>query len=89
VHYHGGTAVPWWLPAIVLGAVTSAVAYGTGVVAARGLGSRLASFVALFEVVGAVLFAWLLLGELPRVAQLAGGVLIIVGVVVVKLGEKP
>ena len=35
----------------------------------------------------AVVFAWLLLGELPRPVQLAGGLLVLVGVVVVKLGE--
>lgn len=86
--HYAGSAVPWWLPVLLLGAVTSAVAYGTGVAAARGLGSRLASFVALLEVVGGVVFAWLLLGELPRSTQLAGGVLIVIGVVVVKLGEK-
>lgn len=87
--HYAGTTVPSWLPVILLGAVTSAVAYGTGVAAARGLGSRLASFVALLEVVGGVVFAWLLLGEVPRAVQLAGGVLIVVGVVVVKLGEQP
>ena len=35
----------------------------------------------------ALVFAWLLLGELPRPVQLAGGVLVLAGVVVVKLGE--
>jgi len=87
-HYTGMT-VPWWLPVILLGAVTSAVAYATGVAAARRLGPRLASFVALLEVVGGVVFAWLLLGELPRAVQVAGGLLILAGLVVVKLGETP
>ena len=35
----------------------------------------------------ALVFAWLLLGELPRPIQLAGGLLVLAGVVVVKLGE--
>ena len=35
----------------------------------------------------ALVFAWLLLGELPRPVQLAGGLLVLAGVVVVKLGE--
>jgi len=35
----------------------------------------------------ALLLAWLLLGELPRPVQLLGGVVLIAGVVVVKLGE--
>jgi len=85
--HYAGITVPWWLPLILLGSVTSAVAYGTGVAAARRLGSRLASFVALLEVVGGVAFAWLLLGELPRAVQFAGGLLILAGLVVVKLGE--
>lgn len=79
--------VAWWLPVLALGLVTAAVAYVTGIEAGRRLGSRLASFVALTEVLMAVLFAWLLLGELPRTVQLAGGVLVLAGVVVVKLGE--
>jgi len=48
----------------------------------------LASFVALGEVLAAVIWAWLLLGELPRPVQLAGGLLVLAGVVVVKLGES-
>ena len=34
-----------------------------------------------------MVFAWVLLGELPRAVQLAGGLLVLAGVVVVKLGE--
>ena len=64
--------------------VAAALAYLLGTVAARRLGSTVASFVGLTEVLFAVLFAWLLLGELPAPVQLAGGVLIIVGVVAVR-----
>lgn len=84
---YAGHAVPWWLPFVGLGVITAAVAYSTGIAASRRLGSRLASFVALLEVVAAVLFAWLLLDQLPAAIQLAGGVLIVAGVVLVKLGE--
>ena len=87
VSYDGAT-VPWWLPLLGLGVVTAAVAYVTGIAAGRRLGSRLASFVALLEVLFALLFAWLLLGELPRAVKVVGGVLILAGVVVVKLGER-
>jgi len=79
--------VPWWLPVLALGVVTAALAYGTGIAAARRLGSRLASFVALSEVLVALVAAWVLLGEVPRLIQVAGGVLILAGVVSVKLGE--
>ena len=82
-----GVEVPWWLPVLGLGLVTAALAYATGVAAGRLLGSRLSSFVALLEVLSAVVFAWLLLGQLPGAVQLAGGVLVLAGVVLVKLGE--
>ena len=62
---YAGRAVAWWVPLVALGLVTAAVAYATGIAAGRRLGSRLASFVALLEVVAAIGFAWLLLGELP------------------------
>ncbi len=84
---YDGYAVAWWLPVLALGLVTAAFAYVTGIAAGRRLGSRLASFVALGEVLAAVVFAWLLLGELPRPVQMVGGLLVLAGVVVVKLGE--
>lgn len=84
----GPGRVAWFVPLVALGVVTGAVAYVTGIAAGRRLGSRLASFVALLEVVAAVVFAWVLLDELPRSIQLAGGLLILAGVVVVKLGER-
>jgi drug/metabolite transporter (DMT)-like permease len=85
---YAGVEVAWWLPVLGLGLVAGAVAYVTGIAAGRRLGSRLASFVALSEVLCALLFAWLLLGEMPRGIQLVGGLLVLVGVVVVKAGEE-
>jgi len=85
---YAGRAVAWWVPLVVLGVVTAAVAYATGIAASRRLGSRLASFVALLEVVAGVVFAWLLLDELPRTVQLLGGLLVLAGVVAVKMGER-
>ncbi|WP_017935534.1 EamA family transporter [Nocardioides sp. Iso805N] len=79
--------VPWWAAVLILGVVTAALAYATGIAAGRLLGARLASFVALLEVVSSVLFAWLLLGELPGAVQFVGGLLILAGVVAVKAGE--
>jgi len=81
------TQVQWWVVVLVLGVVTAALAYATGIAAGRLLGARLASFVALFEVVASVLFAWLLLAELPGAVQVVGGVLILAGVIAVKAGE--
>jgi drug/metabolite transporter (DMT)-like permease len=84
---YAGEGVAWWLPFVGLGVVTAAIAYTTGIAASRHLGSRLASFVALLEVVAAITFAWLLLDQAPDALQLLGGVIVIAGVVVVKLGE--
>jgi drug/metabolite transporter (DMT)-like permease len=82
-----GAEVPWWLPVLALGVVTAAVAYVAGILASRRLGARFASFAALLEVLFAVVFAWLLLGQLPHLVQLVGGLLVLAGVVLVKLGE--
>ncbi len=82
-----GVSVPWWVPVAALGLVTAAFAYVTGIAASRRLGSRLASFVALTEVIAAIAFAWILLGQVPLAIQLAGAAVVLVGVVVVRLGE--
>ena len=67
--------------------LAAAIAYVAGIGAARMLGARMASFVGLTEVVFAMLFAWILLGELPTGVQLFGGVLIIAGVTLVRIDE--
>ena len=85
---YGGSPVPWVVSVLGLGVVTAAFAYVTGIAASRRLGSRLASFVALLEVVSAIVLAWVLLDELPRGIQLAGGALVLAGVVVVRAGER-
>ena len=82
-----GLDVDWWVPVLALGVVTAALSYSTGIAAGRRLGPRVASFVGLFEVVFALVFAWLLLAELPRAVQLLGGALILAGVVLVRRGE--
>ncbi len=82
-----GMSVPWWLDVGLLGVVAAALAYLTGVAGTRRLGPKLASFVGLSEVLFAVLWAWLLLSELPTGLQLAGGLLILAGVAVVRLDE--
>ena len=86
ITYRFGT-VPWFVPVLAIGLIATALAYVLGIASTRMLGSRLASFVALSEVVAALLFGWLLLGQLPDLLQALGGALVLVGVVVVKLGE--
>jgi drug/metabolite transporter (DMT)-like permease len=85
---YAGTEVTWWVPLLALGLFSAAPSYVAGIAAGRRLGSRLASFVALLEVLTSVFWAWLLLDELPGWVQLVGGLLILVGVVAVKLGER-
>lgn len=81
-----GTSLPWWVSGLELAVVAGAFAYVLGIVAVRRLGSTVGAFVALTEVLFAVLFAWALLGQLPVPVQLLGGVLIVAGVVAVRLG---
>ncbi len=82
-----GGMFPWWVPLLELVVVAAALAYVTGFVAARRLGPTVASFVGLTEVVFAVVWAWLLLGELPGVVQLMGGTVLIAGVAAVQAGN--
>lgn len=83
-----GAQLPWWCSILGLALLAAALAYATGIAATRRLGSKLASFVGLSEVLFAVLFAWLLLSELPAPIQLLGGVLILAGVIAVKADER-
>ena len=83
----GPWTAPWWVSLAGLVLLATVLAYVSGIVAARALGSKVASFVSLTEVLFAVLWAWLLLGELPGAIQLVGGVLIVGGVILVRLDE--
>jgi drug/metabolite transporter (DMT)-like permease len=82
-----GHRTSWLVPVLGLSIIAAAFAYVVGIGAARMLGAKLASFVGLTEVLFAVFFAWLLLGELPAPIQLAGGALIIAGVALVRVDE--
>jgi drug/metabolite transporter (DMT)-like permease len=79
-----GTQVGWWLPVLLLVGVTAVLAYLTGIVAVRRLGSSVASFVSLAEVLFAVLFAVVLLSQQPSGGQLVGGALVLAGIAVVQ-----
>ncbi|MGM7670528.1 EamA family transporter [Microbacterium sp. A93] len=83
----GYWSAPWFVPVLAIGIIATALAYVLGITSTRMLGSRLASFLALAEVIAALLFGWLLLGQLPNVLQAVGAGLVLVGVVLVKLGE--
>lgn len=77
----------WWVALGGLVIFSTVLAYVSGIMAARALGSKMASFISLTEVLFAVLWAWLLLGQLPAGIQLLGGVLIVGGVLLVRADE--
>jgi len=84
-----GRSTSWLVPVLGLALLAAAFAYATGIAAVRRLGSRLSSFVGLSEVLFAVAAAWLALGQQPGPVQLVGGVVVLVGIVLVRLGERP
>jgi drug/metabolite transporter (DMT)-like permease len=82
-----GHQVSWAVPVLGLSLVAAVIPYVAGIGAARRLGAKLASFIGLAEVLFAVLFAWLFLGQLPAVVQFAGGAFILAGVTLVRIDE--
>ena len=76
--------VGWWIPVLVLILISAVLAYPAGIVGVRRLGSSLASFVSLTEVIFAVIFALVLLGQRPGPMQLLGGALILAGIALVQ-----
>ncbi|HEX8486983.1 MAG TPA: EamA family transporter [Propionibacteriaceae bacterium] len=79
-----GRTVSWWLPVLLLILVSAALAYLTGIIAVRKLGSSVASFVSLSEVIFAVVFAIFLLGQQPSLTQAVGGLLVLAGIATVQ-----
>ncbi len=82
-----GTVLPWWSAIAELALVAAAAAYLLGIVAARRLGSTTSGFIGLTEVLFAVVWAALLLGEVPGPVQAIGGAIVLAGVVAVRVGE--
>jgi drug/metabolite transporter (DMT)-like permease len=80
-----GMRTSWIVPVIGLSLVAAVISYVAGIGGARALGAAVSSFVGLTEVMFAVLFAWIALGELPSAIQAAGGALIVAGIVLVRL----
>jgi drug/metabolite transporter (DMT)-like permease len=80
--------VPPVVPIAGIALLSTAVGYSTGIVAARRLGAKLASFIGMAEILFAVIYAWILLGQLPSATQFLGGALILAGVCLVKIDES-
>ncbi len=79
--------VSWVVPILGMSLIAAAIAYVTGIAAARLLGAKVASFVGLTEVLFAVGFAWLLLGQRLDVTQALGAALVVGGIALVRLDE--
>lgn len=84
-----GAQLPWWLPAVVIVLVSAVFAYLSGIVAVRRLGSSLASFVALTEIIFAVVLAVILLGQRPSIGQVIGGALVLAGIAIIQRRSRP
>lgn len=82
-----GQATPAWVPAVALALVSTVLAYLAGAAGLARTGASTGSLVSLSEVLFAVLAAWLLVDQWPTVMQLAGGALIVLGVVLARTGE--
>ena len=81
-----GATVPAALPVLTLVLGSTVLAYLAGAAGLSRLGAGGGSVVSLSEVLFAVLAAWLLLGQSPTGAQLAGGALVVVGVALARTG---
>ena len=79
--------VSWVVPILGMSLIAAAIAYVTGIAAARLLGAKVASFVGLTEVLFAVGFAWLLLGQRLDVTQALGAALVVGRIALVRLDE--
>jgi drug/metabolite transporter (DMT)-like permease len=73
---------------VLLILISAVLAYPTGIVAVRRLGSSVASFASLTEVIFAVIFAFVLLGQRPAPIQLVGGGLILAGIALVQRPQR-
>ncbi|HEY2190745.1 MAG TPA: DMT family transporter [Actinomycetospora sp.] len=85
----GAWTVPWWVGVVLVATLSTALAYLTGIAAVGRLGSRLASFVGLSEVLFAVLGAWWLVAQRPTATQVAGGVLVVAAIALIRWAEPP
>jgi len=79
--------VSWLVPVLGMALIAAVLAYESGIAAARLLGAQLASFVGLTEVLFAVLFAWLLLGQRLNPTQGVGALLVVGGIALVRIDE--
>jgi drug/metabolite transporter (DMT)-like permease len=76
-----------WLPLLGVGVVSTAIALQTFYAGARRIGAAQASLVSTVEPIYTIVLASLLFGERLTPVQLAGGALVIIGVVIAQSGQ--
>ena len=84
-----GVTASWFVPVIVLGVISTAIAYTLGIGGMARLRPSFASLVGLSEVLFAVLWAWLLIGEAMTPLQAIGGAVVLAGLALARQGDRP
>ena len=84
-----GVTAPVFVPLLVLGVVSTAIAYTLGIGGVARLRPSFASLVGLSEVLFAVLWAWLLIGEAMTPLQAIGGAVVLAGLTLARQGDRP
>ena len=80
--------VGWWVPVLLLGVISTAIAYTLGISGVARLRPSFASLAGLAEVLFAVLAAWLILGEKMTGIQVAGGAVVLLGLALARQGDR-
>ncbi|MEI6252201.1 MAG: EamA family transporter [Mycobacteriaceae bacterium] len=83
-----GVALPWLVPVLLLGVISTAIAYTLGISGVARLRPSFASLVGLAEVLFAVLAAWLMLGEGMTAIQVVGGAVVLLGLALARQGDR-
>lgn len=76
------------VPVLILGVVSTAIAYTLGISGVARLRPGFASLVGLAEVLFAVLWAWLLVGEAMTFTQAIGGAVVLAGLALARQGDR-
>lgn len=83
-----GVTTSWIVPVILLALLPTALAYTLGIGGIVRLKPSFASLVGLSEVLFAVLWAWLLVGEAMTPVQAVGGAVVLVGLALARSGDR-
>jgi drug/metabolite transporter (DMT)-like permease len=83
-----GITTSWVVPVLMLGVVSTAIAYTLGISGVARLRPSFASLVGLAEVLFAVLWAWLLVGEAMTASQAVGGAVVLAGLALARQGDN-